>query len=291
MRRAREEKTAIWRSAVTLHPLPAPDVLEYVLAGGHCCLVTDDGGPLSAAVVQALARRGWPVVLWRFPEAVVAPQPRTLPSDITQVQLEAMTESALQEQLALITETCGPVGAFIHLHPAFETADSLFDERERAVVKQVFLLAKHLQPALTGAAARGRAAFMTVTRLDGALGLSGSNDFGVIGAGLPGLVKSLSLEWEEVFCRAVDVAPILAAEDAAQAVIAELDDPDRLLVARSGARVPRQGSRVPDPRWCVHRYDDRCLHRAEDAGSHAFPHDDASDRVRHVLLAVIPQGQ
>ncbi|HOC21407.1 MAG TPA: SDR family oxidoreductase [Anaerolineae bacterium] len=256
MRRAREEKTAIWRSAVTLHPLPAPDVLEYVLAGGHCCLVTDDGGPLSAAVVQALARRGWPVVLWRFPEAVVAPQPRTLPSDITQVQLEAMTESALQEQLALITETCGPVGAFIHLHPAFETADSLFDERERAVVKQVFLLAKHLQPALTGAAARGRVAFMTVTRLDGALGLSGSNDFGVIGAGLPGLVKSLSLEWEEVFCRAVDVAPILAAEDAAQAVIAELDDPDRLLVevGRGPAgrvtlkrQEPRPAARAPQP--------------------------------------------
>ncbi|HPD40218.1 MAG TPA: hypothetical protein PLD43_01510, partial [Anaerolineae bacterium] len=135
MRRAREETTAIRRSAVTLHPLPAPDTLEYALAGGHCCLVTDDGGPLSAAVVQALARRGWPVVLWRFPEAVVAPQPRTLPSDITQVQLEAMTESALQEQLALITETCGPVGAFIHLHPAFESTDGLFDERERAVVK------------------------------------------------------------------------------------------------------------------------------------------------------------
>ena len=31
----------------------------------------------------------------------------------------------------------------------------------------------------------------------------------------------------------------------------------------------------------------RCLHRAEDAGSHALPHGDAPGRVRHVLLAVI----
>ena len=97
---------------------------------------------------------------------------------------------------------------------------------------------------------------MTVTRLDGALGLSGSADLGVIGAGLPGLVKSLSLEWEEVFCRAVDVAPILAAEDAAQAVIAELDDPDRLLVevGRGPAgrvtlkrQEPRPAARAPQP--------------------------------------------
>ena len=31
---------------------------------------------------------------------------------------------------------------------------------------------------------------------------------------------------------------------------------------------------------------DRRLHRAEDAGSDPLPHDDASDRVRHVLFAV-----
>ncbi len=30
----------------------------------------------------------------------------------------------------------------------------------------------------------------------------------------------------------------------------------------------------------------RRLHRAEDAGGHALPHDDASGRVRHVLLAL-----
>ena len=44
--------------------------------------------------------------------------------------------------------------------------------------------------------------------------------------------------------------------------------------------------RVPDPRRRVHRRDDRRLHRAEDGGSPALPHDHASGRVRHVLLAV-----
>ena len=36
----------------------------------------------------------------------------------------------------------------------------------------------------------------------------------------------------------------------------------------------------------VHRRHDRRLHRAEDAGGHALPHDDASGRVRHVLQPV-----
>jgi glutamine synthetase len=53
--------------------------------------------------------------------------------------------------------------------------------------------------------------------------------------------------------------------------------------ARPGAGVPRQGSRVPDPRRRVQQRHDRCLHRTEDGGSHALPHDDPPGRVRHVL--------
>ena len=66
------------------------------------------------------------------------------------------------------------------------------------------------------------------------------------------------------------------------------EDPDRLPQPRPGARVPRQGPRLPDQGRRVHRRLHRRLHRAEDAGSHALPHDDASGRVRHVLLACKP---
>jgi hypothetical protein len=171
-------------------------------------------------------------VLLSFPPNVVMPKPREMPANVAQATFDVMADAALQAQLAAITEAHGPVGAFIHLHPAFDADAQVlrFDERERNVVKQVFLMAKYLQPALTAAAARGRAAFMTVTRLDGALGLGGTNDYSVIGGGLPGLTKSLSLEWEHVFCRAVDLDPITSPEDAAQAVVAELHDPNRLIV-------------------------------------------------------------
>ena len=59
-------------------------------------------------------------------------------------------------------------------------------------------------------------------------------------------------------------------------------------VARPGAGLPRQGPRVPDPRRRVHQRHDRRLHRAEDGGSHALPHDHPSGRVRHVLQPVKP---
>ena len=57
-------------------------------------------------------------------------------------------------------------------------------------------------------------------------------------------------------------------------------------VAGRGARPPGQGPRVPDPRRRVHQRHDRRLHGIEDGRSHAIPDDDASGRVRHVLLPV-----
>ena len=59
--------------------------------------------------------------------------------------------------------------------------------------------------------------------------------------------------------------------------------PDRVPLARHGARAPGPRSRVPQARRGVHRRCDRCLHRAEDAGSHALAHDHPSGRVRYVL--------
>jgi hypothetical protein len=131
-----------------------------------------------------------------------------------------MSEEHLQQQLAAI----GPVGAFIHLNPSLTDA-----EGAKAVVKHVFFLAKHLQGSLNAAASTGRSCFMTVTRLDGEFGLGGG-EFEAISGGLFGLVKTLNLEWPQVFCRAVDLAPDLDPGQAVQHILAELHDPNRLIV-------------------------------------------------------------
>ena len=45
-----------------------------------------------------------------------------------------------------------------------------------------------------------------------------------------GLTKSLGQEWPGVYCRALDLSPALDAEQAANAILSELHDPNRLLV-------------------------------------------------------------
>jgi len=189
--------------------LPAPDFLEVVLPEDHVCLMTDDGTPLTAALTDALTARGWRVVVW---------PPVSDPA-----------------QMASILETHGPVAAFIHLNPPGDSA--LFSADDEARLKHVFLLAGRLKTTLTESAQQGWAAWMTVTRLDGALGLRG--DGSPVAGGFFGLTKTLALEWPDVHCRAVDLAPDLPVERAIACLLAELHDPNRRLVEVGWSTVGR----------------------------------------------------
>ncbi|MEJ5311420.1 MAG: phosphopantetheine-binding protein [Anaerolineae bacterium] len=190
----------IARREARLRALPAPDLLQVTLPEGHICLITDDGTPLTAALTDALTARGWRVVVW--PHA----------SDAAQV--------------ASILEAHGPIAAFIHLNPPGDNA--LFSAADEARLKDVFLLAGRLKPTLTDSARRGWAAWMTVTRLDGALGLRGGGS--PVAGGFFGLTKTLALEWPDVHCRAVDLALDLPVERAVACILAELHDPNRRLI-------------------------------------------------------------
>jgi len=76
----------------------------------------------------------------------------------------------------------------------------------------------------------GFTAFVTTARLDGMLGAGDGPNTGVIAGGLFGLAKTLNLEWPSVFCRGVDLAVGLSDTAAADALMAELHDPNRLIV-------------------------------------------------------------
>ena len=164
------------------------------------CLVSDDGTPLATALTEALIARGRRVVLW---------SPASDPA-----------------QIASILEMHGPVAAFIHLNPPGDGA--LFSADDEARLKHVFLLAGRLKTTLTESAQRGWAAWLTITQLDGAFGLTGKGS--PVAGGFFGLTKTLALEWPEVHCRAVDLAPDLSVERAVALILAELHDPNRRLV-------------------------------------------------------------
>lgn len=145
------------------------------------------------------------------------------------VTLSDTSEEAVQQALTSITEQYGPVGTFIHLHPHLEFANGNFAQHfqtEKSILSTVFLLAKYLQQPLNDLGKTQRANFLTVTRLDGQIGLGKRGNIAVVGAGLNGLVKSLNQEWAPVFCRAVDIQPELPTQQITAHIMAELHDAD-----------------------------------------------------------------
>jgi hypothetical protein len=219
------------RGEMRLKSLPRPDRMSIRLPEGRTCMVTDDGTLLTPALTRALAGLGWKVVVLGLPESLVA-QPSDLPEGIARVQIKAPGEESLKACLDEAARQFGPVSLFLHLNPSEPGATekaAYFSESSKSIVEQVFLLAKLLKEPLNQAALQGRSAFLTVVHLDGSFGLGAGEGFDPVVGGLFGLVKSLNLEWEPVFCRALDLAPALTVEQSVDAILAELFDPNRLI--------------------------------------------------------------
>ncbi len=145
--------------------------------------------------------------------------------------LHDFTEQTLKMTLNRIMETEGAVGGFIHVHPHWGEAQSIqevFVEEDYDLVRSLFLTAKHLDKPLRSLSGldKGRPCFVTVSQLDGKLGLDGKKPFPIISGGLSGLTKSLNREWPDVFCRHIDISPETDNAFAADMIIDELGDPD-----------------------------------------------------------------
>lgn len=158
-----------------------------------------------------------------FPDSII-PQKLPLPKEIKRVILTDLTEKHLKEQLDSIINNNGLIGAFIHLNPITVTTTTA-----KAILKQIFLMAKHLKKSLNETAKNQRSWFITVTHLDGKLGLGENSNFESITGGLFGLTKTLNLEWQNVFCRTIDLSPELSIEMAVNSIIGENFDPNILI--------------------------------------------------------------
>ncbi len=213
----------IQRGVAKLKSLTPPDKLDCTWIADHVCLLTDDGSPMTIKLAQLLTEQGWKVVVLSFPESLIAKQ-LLLPKGINRLVLADMSETHLQQQLIAIANNYGAISAFIHLSPLTTTTSTA-----KSILKQVFFMAKYLHKPLNVAAQKGRGWFVTVSRLDGQLGVGGKTDFSPIHGGLFGLTKTLNLEWGKVYCRAIDISPSLEVETAVQSIIAELYDPNILI--------------------------------------------------------------
>ena len=193
------EPLRVPRYPVELTELPAVDLLEAAYPPEPVAVVVHHGGAGAAAVAAALSAQGWTV-------------------------REAGGPSSPGQDFG--AALAGRVDAVVLV-----TADGQEPAWGDAVnqLAEVILLAKQAQGPLTASAGDAggahRAAFVTVTRLDGGLGFAGTAGPGAaLLGGAAGVTKTLAVEAPGLFCRALDIHPGLDDEAAAAVLLDELRD-------------------------------------------------------------------
>ncbi|MEZ3179475.1 SDR family NAD(P)-dependent oxidoreductase [Streptomyces pimonensis] len=218
---------AIGRGQAAVVDLPLPDRIVDAYPQGATALVVDDGSEVAVTTAARLLAAGWRVRTLRLPGV--------------ERRVDGAADLPLTgwdpDELAARTKELD--GEPVHLVLGFAAAEGLPWAEGVRRLTHLLLVARHLVHPLTDAAATGRrASFLTVTRLDGTFGLTGVAEDAAPAGGVGGLVKTLAVEAPELFCRAVDLAPALGADRAADLVLEEAHDAagEPVQVGRDGTR-------------------------------------------------------
>jgi NAD(P)-dependent dehydrogenase (short-subunit alcohol dehydrogenase family)/acyl carrier protein len=162
----------IGRKVVSVVEQPLVQNVPLALPDNRKVFVTDDGTGLSEAIAHEFSSRNLEAVL--------------LSKQMVSDMVTGRTSVKNAAGLVIVSEN--------------QIVDQGF-------LKHAFMLTKHLGPDLLDSGATGGALFATITRLDGAFGFKGRGMSTPMQGGLAGLVKTASLEWENVRCHAMDIAP------------------------------------------------------------------------------------
>ncbi|MCK9876818.1 SDR family NAD(P)-dependent oxidoreductase, partial [Frankia sp. Ag45/Mut15] len=238
------------RRVVRLVTLPAVDRLESPYAEAPVAVLTHWAGPDAAPLAADLRTRGWTV--------------RELDLDLdTTVHGDTSPDDATERARAVERALTGAFEGRVDLSLTVLTPGDGW-EPTVARLADTIQIARHAHAPLTATAADGtRAAFVTLTRLDGGLGHHGTaGPVSSLLGGVGGVVKTLDAEAPTVFCRALDASPRLSVDTLAALLDTELHD-----AARDTPEVGLTGD--PVTRWTIvpGLFDPRANIRPEPSGS------------------------
>ena len=195
--------------------LPHPDKLVIAWSKSDTVIVIDNGSNLPAAMVDDLLELKVNVVLVHLPGSVVI-EPEI--KSITHVMVNSVSDEAIKQIFDEIALKYNTVTGVICTSA---------NTNEAAYLKAAFFMAKHFKHALNKQKQiASRPFFISVSTIDGYLGLNNSNNPLLLQGGFSGLVKTLGLEWPDVFCRSIDIQPGMDTQAAASLIIDELHDPN-----------------------------------------------------------------
>lgn len=191
------------------------------LAHGRAIVLTDDGRGIASRIADLLRGSGHRVAIIRSGQDA---------QDEADVFFSALDTAAEAERvLTAIAESCGRIGALIHLMPLsqapeFDTLDAAsWWTQLSSETRTLFLLARSVGTSLEEAAHDGGAAFLAATSMGGTFGTTAVDDSMLPSqGGVVGFTKCVAIEWPDVRVRAVDLDPAQPADTLAEHIIDEL---------------------------------------------------------------------
>jgi len=213
-------------ATVAIERLSSVTKISQQTAGANA-LIVDDGTGAAVALSAKLIKAGWNVTAIK-PTWVKATSKKAFAKAVNVVEISDVVE----DEISNIIANGAQLDAIIYMQPASTINNIQFPQASKQGLMLAFILAKLSK---VTAAAKVRGSFMVVTRQGGQLGFtnneSNSTDTSadlvqndLVQGGLNGLVKTLSHEWADVLCRAVDFSAKLAADKVATLVSDELLD-------------------------------------------------------------------
>ena len=193
-------------------------------ANGANALIVDDGTGAAVALSSKLVKAGWQVTALK-PTWVQASSKKAFVKAVNVIEITSVDE----DQITSIVKDCGQLDSVVYLQSATSINNVEYPQASKQGLMLAFILAKlsHVTKA-----AKVRGSFVVVTRQGGTIGFvdadSASADISadLVQGGLNGLVKTLSHEWDNVLCRAIDFPAKLASDKVANLVSDELSDID-----------------------------------------------------------------
>ncbi|MEZ8649993.1 phosphopantetheine-binding protein [Vibrio splendidus] len=216
---------------VALKKLPAADKLVDCFSKDACVVITDDGHN-AGVLAEKLTANGIQVAVVRSALSAASP----LNSEIASYTLNSVDDAGVTAVIndieADLKTSNKVIAGFIHLQAIVDAKQSNeqavnLNADSRTSLTTAFLFAKHLNGQLN--AVSGRSVFFTLSRIDGGFGYLDTKQLAnaeLNQAALSGLTKTLSHEWSNVFCRALDADASIDARHLAEAITGELFDID-----------------------------------------------------------------